>query len=221
MSEWIKPIVTVDVVVLTLDNQGLCVMLTERDKEPFKDRLALPGGYLHTDEDKDTEASAHRVLRDKAGVEGFHIEQLQTFSGPKRDPRGYSVSISYLALVPHSKIPDDAILIPIKDVIDLAFDHDAIVAKGVERLRKKAVYSTAPAALLERPFTLPELHGVYEAVLDTKIDLSSFRRKMLALSAVDEVGTKRAGGRGKGPGGQLFTLPDEEVRTFDRTFGGP
>lgn len=216
-----SPIVTVDVVILTLGEGGLRVLLTERDKPPFENALALPGGYVRTDEDGTAEDAAHRVLLTKARARGVHIEQLMTFSGPDRDPRGYSVSVAYLALIPHSRLPEGALTVPVEEAVGLAFDHDRIVAEGVERLRRKAVYSTAPAALVEQPFTIPDLHAAYEAVLGSRIDAASFRRKMISLSALEESDEKRPGGRGKGRSAQLFTLPEEEVRTFDRTFGEP
>lgn len=216
-----SPIVTVDVVILTLGDGGLRVLLTERDKPPFENALALPGGYVRTDEDGTAEDAAHRVLLTKARARGVHIEQLMTFSGPDRDPRGYSVSVAYLALMPHSRLPESALTVPVEEAVGLAFDHDRIVAEGVERLRRKAVYSTAPAALLDQPFTIPDLHAAYEAVLGSRIDAASFRRKMISLSALEESDEKRPGGRGKGRSAQLFTLPEEEVRTFDRTFGEP
>lgn len=221
MSQRTNPIVTVDVVILTLGEGGLRVLLTEREKPPFAGALALPGGYVRTDEDGTAEDAAHRVLLTKARAHGVHIEQLRTFSGPDRDPRGYSVSVAYLALMPEGRLPEGAITVPVDDAVGLAFDHDEIVAEGVARLRRKAVYSTAPAALVDRPFTIPDLHAAYEAVLGSRIDAASFRRKMISVRALDEVDAKRSGGRGKGRSAQLFTLPEEEVRTFDRTFGDP
>src|SRR5688572_17116394 len=79
------PIVTVDVVLLTVRDGRLCVGLIERAAEPFAGRPALIGGYVHTDKDASADATAARVLRDKAGLAGFHLEQLATFSGPERD----------------------------------------------------------------------------------------------------------------------------------------
>src|SRR5262245_31930104 len=95
---------TVDVVLLTLRAGQLHVALLRRDREPFKDILALPGGYVHADEDQDTLDAACRVLRDKTGIESPYLEQLATFSGAARDPRGWSLSVAYYALVPEAVI---------------------------------------------------------------------------------------------------------------------
>lgn len=211
-------IATVDVVILTIRDGKLCVLLTRRENAPFADALALPGGFIRSGEDVDAEDAAYRVLRTKVGAVGLHIEQLQTFSGPLRDPRGYSLTVAYLALVPDSVVPDGAVIRPVDEVSDLAFDHDVILAAAVDRLRKKSSYSSAPAALLEESFTLSDLYAAYRAVMGDVPDPSSFRRKVLAVGAIADTGAVRSGGRGKGRNAALYRLPDGAVRTFDITF---
>ena len=98
------PLVTVDAVLLTLRAGGLEIALHQRDRAPYKDAMALPGGVVHVDEDASTEASIRRVLRDKTGFEPRYLEQLQVFSGPGRDPRKWSLSVSYVALVPAAEL---------------------------------------------------------------------------------------------------------------------
>ena len=81
------PILTVDVVLLTLDGDTLKVALHRRKQAPFQGCLALPGGYVHVQEDEDMADAAHRILREKTGFEPTYLEQLEVFSGPQRDPR--------------------------------------------------------------------------------------------------------------------------------------
>lgn len=92
-------ICTVDVVLLTLQDDALKVALLQREREPFATMHALPGGYIHADEDQGAKSAALRVLREKTGISPPYLEQLATFSGPARDPRGWSISIIYYALV--------------------------------------------------------------------------------------------------------------------------
>ena len=94
-----RPIASVDLVIFSLRNDGLDVLLSKRSRAPFAGRWALPGGFIHKDEDANTEASARRVLRDKTGIETPYVEQLQTFGDSARDPRGWSISITYMALI--------------------------------------------------------------------------------------------------------------------------
>lgn len=191
-----RPIVTVDIVLMTVHEGELSVALIEREAEPFMGRLALIGGYLHVDEDPDAEAAARRILMAKAGLQGFFFEQLMTFSGRNRDPRGWSVSIAYFALVPHAALTAGTqpalTLRPISSPGDLPFDHDRIVDAARQRLRGKGAYSTMAAHLLPDIFTMSELQATYEVVLGERLDQSAFRRKMNDLGLLEEVaGEKR------------------------------
>jgi 8-oxo-dGTP diphosphatase len=191
-------ICTVDVVLLTLHNGCLHVALWPRDKEPFAGALALPGGYIHAQDDANTLASAARVLQDKVGVQAPYLEQLATFSGAQRDPRGWSLAVAYCALVPPQVLPlarlgeaahapSDMQLVPVDAVPTLPFDHNTIVQAAVQRVRSKSQYSSMPVHLCQQPFTLPQLQAVYEAVLGEPLNKVSFRRKMDELALLTPV----------------------------------
>lgn len=211
-------IVTVDVVLLTIVEGRLCVGLIRRENDPFAGRSALIGGYVR-DDDLDALDTASRVLKQKAGLDGFFIEQLATFSGPTRDPRGWSVSVAYLALTPLDRliaamgIDDRVQLHPIDDLPPLPFDHPQIVDAAVERLRSKGAYSTLPARLLPETFSLTELMATYQIALGVpRIDKSSFRRKLMELGLLTPAeGRRETGGRQA----QLYRL-STPVTVFDR-----
>src|SRR6266705_1260113 len=99
-----RPIVTVDAALFTIVDGALHLATIERAAEPFRGRPALIGGYIHPDEDDDIAAAVHRVMRDKAGLSDIFIEQLATFGGPRRDPRFWSVSVAFFALVPMHRL---------------------------------------------------------------------------------------------------------------------
>ncbi len=189
------PIATVDAALLTLQDGALCVGLLQRDRAPFHGTHALPGGFVHVPDDADLAASAARILRDKARVECRFLEQLGTFSGAARDPRGWSLSVAYFALVPAAALVAGGgalALHPVAALPALAFDHAAIIAAAVGRLRGKSSYSALPAFLLPELFTVAELHAVYQQVLGTRLDPASFRRKMLDQGIV-EAADRRVG----------------------------
>ena len=184
-------ICTVDVALLTLTEEGLSVALLKREREPYKNVSALPGGFIHVEADMNGYDAALRVLRDKTGVEVPYLEQLATFSGPARDPRGWSVSIAYYALVPHSVIAKAAhpglTLASVDRLHTLPFDHTTIVETAVERLRSKSQYSSLPCFLVGELFTLPQLQRVYEALMGEPIHKVSFRRKMTEMDVLEPV----------------------------------
>lgn len=109
------------------------------------------------------------------------IEQLQTFSGRGRDPRGWSISIVYYALVAEQDLAGaelGLVIVPVDALPLLPFDHADVVRAAIERLRDKSTYSSLPAYLLPPEFTMSELQCVYEQVLGTQLDRASFRRKI-------------------------------------------
>jgi 8-oxo-dGTP diphosphatase len=219
------PIVcTVDVVLLTLHGAALHVALLRRDREPFKGALALPGGYIHTQDDQSALDAALRTLREKTGIASPYLEQLATFSGPGRDPRGWSVSIAHYALVPSDVLArgEAAIqLLPVHSLPILPFDHRSVVELAVTRVRTKSQYSSLPVYLCGETFTLPQLQAVYETVLGEPINKVSFRRKIDELGMVEPVEGALEAGRANRPA-QIYRLKREFRRalsTLDRGMG--
>ncbi len=191
-----QPILTVDIVPLTIRDGRLCVLLAERPNEPFARRLALLGGYVHVDKDRTLGDTARRVLRDKAGLDRLYVEQLSTFSGPQRDPRGWSASVAYFSLTPLEAVEpalerSGIALVEADRAQALPFDHDAILAAAVSRLRAKGAYSDLPARFLGSNFTLAELHRTYQVVLGEKINIDAFRRKVMERGFLEPTGEKR------------------------------
>lgn len=204
-----RVLVSVDVALLTLHEGRLSVGLVPRASAPFKAKLALPGGEDGIEQDRDLDATVARVLSEQAGLTDIYAEQLRTFAAHDRDPRGWSASITYLALLPLDRVDDVAksvVFRPADDPGVLAFDHATIVAAARERLRTKGAYSTLPARLLPASFTLPEMQQVYEAVIGERLDQSSFRRKIAELGAVEMLaGHTRQTATVRRPA-QLYTL---------------
>lgn len=107
-NEYKRPSVTNDVLIFTTEDykeansrkiprKGMQVLLTRRDKHPNKDKWAIPGGFVKSDED--LESGAQRKLKEKTGIDKVYIEQLYTFGDVKRDTRTRVISIGNLALV--------------------------------------------------------------------------------------------------------------------------
>lgn len=187
----------------------LHVALLKRDHPPFEGMLALPGGYVHADADADTRDAAIRMLKEKTGIRSPYLEQLATFSGRARDPRGWSISVVYYALVPCDVIAPDihpeVALVPIEEARGLPFDHQRIIEAAVQRVRDKSSYSSLPVYLCGKFFTLPQLQSVYEAILGEPINKVSFRRKIDELDILEPVEGAMETGKAHRPA-QMYTL---------------
>ncbi|WP_405722261.1 NUDIX hydrolase [Streptomyces sp. NBC_01537] len=196
--------VTVDLVVLTVRHHALCTLVVRRGEPPYQGRWALPGGFVRADEDLG--GAAARELAEETGLRarsGAHLEQLATYGDPHRDPRMRVVSVAHLVLAPDLPAPRaggdarSARWAPVGDLLDgnhgnhgdhgnretgdagtLAFDHDRILADGVERARSKIEYSSLATAFCPPEFTVGELRRVYEAVWGVVLDPRNFHRKV-------------------------------------------
>jgi len=180
---------TVDVVIFSIQDDDLKVLLVKRSGDPYKDAWALPGGFLWQGET--TGVAASRILSDKAGVSNVFIEQLYTFDEPDRDPRGHIITVAYFALVPEGQLKPRAdhelqepTLFSVKDLPELAFDHQQIIAYALKRLQSKLIYTNVAYSLSPQQFTLSQLQRLYEVILDKPLDKRNFRKKYLSLGLI-------------------------------------
>jgi 8-oxo-dGTP diphosphatase len=220
-----RPLVTVDVVIFSVIDEQLCVLLVRRpddEGEPFPGRWALPGGFVDVQQDASLLACAQRKLLAKTGVASPYLEQLGSWGDAKRDPRGWSSTHAYFALIPQparqaaGSTPTE--WLPCDQALRrrLAFDHNTLLAAAVERLRSKVEYTSLPAFLLPEPFTLPQLQRVYEVVLGRVLDKSAFRKRMLDADYLEEAGPV-TGDQGRPAMG--YRLREREHATvFPRSF---
>jgi len=191
--------VTVDIVIFTIQEGVLKVLLIKRAIPPFLGQCAIPGGFVHEDEDLDQ--AALRELQEESGVTDVYLEQLYSFGEPNRDPRGRVITVAYFALIsPDRKLMAGsdaaaAAWYPIDQLPPLAFDHATILNYALQRLRNKLEYTTVGFQLLPEKFTLTELQAVYEAILGKKLDKRNFRRKMSLLRILKPLREHRRGGQ--------------------------
>ena len=143
--------VTADIALFTRqpnEAAGLLVLLVRRAREPGRGQLALPGGFVDIDEE--LEAAALRELEEETGVRGVDLHQLSAYGAPDRDPRGRTVSVTFVGEVTSDEVAeltvqagDDAAEAAwwlVSDVLgdgaeeELAFDHRVILTDARDRL---------------------------------------------------------------------------------------
>lgn len=213
LSEFPRPSVAVDVAVCTVVDGRLCVVVWRRSGTTARGAWALPGSFVRERETL-TDAVA-RTLRGKCGIVGLAPTQLRVMDDPRRDRRGWVLSVAHLDVVTPEALagrePADTVLLaPVRadaagdpsddgrrapSILDLPgrqrrlpFDHDVIVALAVAELRRRYRDRPDPAGLAGERFTLHELRRLHEAIAGGALQKDTFRRTMLPfVEATDEV----------------------------------
>ena len=181
-----KPSVTVDMIMIRWNPDIQCpqFLAIKRKNNPFRNKLALPGGFINPEES--SEDAVLREVKEETGLSLSRndIEQLKTVTTPNRDPRGWTITVAYLVFIPFysSQVAvagDDASEIvwvnarstnafdtdPFEyefsygenDIItesEFAFDHYDIIQDGFLRIANKLNYLPNILDILPKPFTL-------------------------------------------------------------------
>ncbi len=198
MNDVAPPVVAVLVVIFTVDEGSLRVLLIRRAAEPYRDRWALPGGVLQPGESLD--GAATRKLVDETGVRDVYLEQLYTFGDLDHGTARPAVAVTYFALVNHElvRLREGSEWQPawfsVRDLPELAFDNNRVVAYALGRLQAKLQYANVTYSLLPDEFTLTELQTVYECILGRQLDKRNFRKRVTSLGLVRPIGRTRREG---------------------------
>ncbi|WP_321375215.1 NUDIX hydrolase [uncultured Draconibacterium sp.] len=123
---------TVDAIVFVKSDTTTFVLLIERGREPFKNKWALPGGFIEMDET--LEQACIRELEEETGLQVEKMEQFRAYDAINRDPRHRTISVIYSVRLEEQKPvtgSDDATQakwFSIDQLPELAFDHAEILA---------------------------------------------------------------------------------------------
>lgn len=219
------PLTSVDIVIFTVREQALEVLLVKRKEHPSQGKWALPGGFIDLKTDRSLDDTAFRKLKEKTGAQAPYLEQVITVGNGKRDPRGWSVTVVYMALVAQESLKmevdnENVRWASVEDpALKLAFDHNAILRSCLERLRNKVLYTSLPVKLLPESFTLTELQKTFETILNTSLQKKAFRRRILDSGILEETGDMQVG---KMRPAILYRVkPEGEHHQFDYNIQGP
>lgn len=222
---------SVDPVIFTVFDDKLHILVVRRNIEPYNGCWSLPGGLIDCEEDLDIASAATRKLKEKTNLSGCYLEQVATVGSASRDPRGWSITIVYFALIPRpgeialtathgasevrwEPLNNDGIGIP------LAFDHEKLIKMALERLRSKVSYTSVAAHLLDEAFTLLDLQNIHEIILGRKVEKKTLMRRYIGSDLLLKVPENRHEGRMRPA--QLYQLKERnKVHYFVRSMEGP
>ncbi|MFA5328215.1 MAG: NUDIX domain-containing protein [Prolixibacteraceae bacterium] len=197
-----KHYVAIDCVILGYQDEELKLLLYPRSFEPYKGKWSLLGGFVEDNESAD-EAAA-RILKQTTGLEEIFLEQVASFSDPKRDPEARVISLAYYALIRIDLHDEECVKengaywVSISKLPNLIFDHREMFEKALVKLQQKAGYSLCGRELLPEMFTLIQLRKLYEAIFRREFDPGNFRKKMLSLDVLEKLNLKDASESKKG-----------------------
>ena len=200
-------------VVLQVRDQQLNVLLWRRGAAPFEGCWALPGGPLGAGERLGTSLGRH--LATKVDLTDIaYLEQLETRSDPRRDPRGRTLATAYLALVTtdvEPRVPPDTAWHPVQDLPPTAFDHGSIAESGRDRLRAKLSYTNIGFALAPETFTVAQLRDIYAASAGHPVSATNLQRVLTRRGVIEATA---AAARPAPVGGRPATLYRFAARTL-------
>lgn len=200
--------VAVDAIVFGYQNNQLYALLIQQKFGTEESYWALPGGLVKNDES--LQDAVKRELKEETNVAVTYFEQLFTFGDDvNRDPRNRVISVAYFALVDPSKLTikadsdaEHAQWFKINEIPTLAFDHNSILKKAIERLKAKLTYEPVGFDLLPKEFLFSELENLYCTILEKEIDRRNFRKKILSFGIIEE--TEQFGSSKSGRPAKLF-----------------
>lgn len=189
---------SIDCVIFGFEGEDLKVLLIERNRDPQKGMMALPGGFIAMDEELDD--ASQRILEELTGVQKLYMDQVKTFGAVNRYPLRRVLTIVYYALI---KIDDyklapspdgeakEAKWISVNDIPDLPFDHRQIFNEAFDKLKARVRVEPLGFNLLPKKFSITELQKLYEAILETEFDKRNFRKKLAKMNLLIDLNEKQ------------------------------
>ena len=205
-------------VVLQIRNGVLEALVWQRARAPFEGFWALPGGYLDVGDTLEESIRGHLAKKVDVG-ELSHLEQLTTLSQPERHPDEWQVATAYLGLVPSDldpAVPADTAWHGVDALPPMAFDHEAIVGAGRDRLRAKLSYTNLGFALAPAAFSISELRDIYAAALGHDVSATNLQRVLLRRGVLEPTGARRAPGPSGGRPATLYRFRSRRLEITDQ-----
>lgn len=191
-----KVALSVDCVIFGFDENKLKVLLIRSDLKKYQGQWSLLGDLVFPDEGLDK--AAHRILKQRTGLNDVFLEQVHTFGDVNRHPASRVVTVAYYSLIniQHHKLnilDNELHWHDVDSITEMAFDHKKIFDTSYCQLQKRVREHPLGFSLLPNKFSLRELQNLYEAILNVKLDRRNFRKKFFAMDFLidlDEIETE-------------------------------
>jgi ADP-ribose pyrophosphatase YjhB (NUDIX family) len=187
----------------------------------------LPIGYIKRIET--IEEAASRTIEARTKLKNLHLKQFKSFgkqtiwnehlltpilnrfdSESKLDSTNWLldnfISIGYYTLTEFSRVEPSGEYLneeckwwEIINIPEMMFDHRNIISEALNALRIDINHYPIGIELLLQKFTLPEIHRLYETILDRKLDYRNFSKKLIATGIIKKLDEKKNIGAHRSP----------------------
>lgn len=222
--KYVLPNISVDSVIFGYHEKELKVLLQR--PQGIK-KWMLPGGYVYRDET--IKQAAERVVKNRTGLDKLFLNQFQTFGTPTRTKDSeltpalfaeinqmeldekhwmfdYFVSIGFYSLTEFSKVVpngefymEECTWWKIESIPPLLYDHREIIEAALKTLRLHLYHFPIGYELLPDKFTLPEIHALYETILNRELDSRNFSKKLIKTGIIKKLAEKKSIGAHRSP----------------------
>jgi 8-oxo-dGTP diphosphatase len=215
--------ISVDCVIFGFNKNVLKVLLLKYHEV---DKWSVPGGFVFKNESLDDAAS--RTLYERTHLENLFLQQFYTFGDIERTEQNNPhrellksrniivnpdhwiyqrfISTGYFALIDFTishtfpnTFNETCAWFPVDELPQMAFDHENVIKKGLDFLRKNLDYNIVGSNLLPEKFTMKELQTLYETILNEKFRRNNFQRKILSLNILQRLEKLYTGSANKAP----------------------
>ena len=127
--------------VRSLPKKYFSLLLVKRNKEPFINKWCLPGGYVGLEET--SKEAALRILEKETSLKDVYMQQVGVYDSINRDPRGRTISSSYMALIDRTMLKQDISneaawfdveVVEKEDVINVKLINEEIISYDVKKI---------------------------------------------------------------------------------------
>ncbi len=216
--------ISIDNIIFGYHDKSLKVLLLH---PKYITKWALPGGYVFKNES--LENAAKRIAIDRTRLDNLYLKQCKIYGDPNRtkdeefnvtklnEMTGISldsdhwifqhhISSCFYTLTDYSKVSpqgdyysDECTWFNIDNLPPLMFDHAQMITDALATLRIHLYHFPVGYELLPEKFTIPEIHALYETILNKSFDVRNFTKKLIKVGIVDKLDERKNIGAHRAP----------------------
>ena len=207
---------SVDLALFTFQEGKVKILLQEKEEEPYKGQLGLPGNLILPNED--TDIAIEKLCFSLLGKNDFYKKQLRAFSEVGRHPLGRVITITYYGLISEERLANDLSSNlswhNIDEIPKLSYDHNTILKNIIRRFRKGLLRHPTAFELLPNEFIISDLIRIYEQAFGKTLDAPNFRKQVKRSKLIKALGKFEDTRNKMGKPSQLFSFDNDAYKGY-------